>query len=314
MIRTILFLPVIFIFIISNCIAYPKQDETKYLQNLEKRLKLLEIRDSNYKQESKNNKLNLSKNDSITLLLKKRIWELEQQLVEVKEPLQPIPVEYLPIWITLMVFILTIFLGISTYQSFVKVREANEKIIEAEKKLNKINSIVQKADTQIYESKKQISSFNTNSINTIREFNKDSKEKINEIDRLSKTALEQINNQGQDFLDSINKIKVIERSLMSNESYIKISVECLFDLFTYLACTLEKPDFKTILARKQGVSEIHSLLETDRFNGFAKLSQVGRKYDLDYLYERINHESDQRLKKLAIKAIGLIERRETSEL
>jgi hypothetical protein len=244
--------------LISISLLSAKENSSSYFDSL--------IRIHNEKITELNNEILLLKNGQ-----KSNDNELKQQIKELKNPDLPWSIKFIPIFVSIMAVILTFGLGTITFVGYFKSKDATDKVDKAGEKIDKFKDDFQKLYVQ-YEEKIE-----------------DKISELNSFEEKTKFRIEEIINP---FSEEAAQIKRIERDLSSHRSYIKHSIELLFDTLIWFANNTKDKELLKSVFIKRAISNLYSFDEKERFSGIAALGQIGTLSEIIHLEHVINDKSE----------------------
>jgi hypothetical protein len=225
-----------------------------------------------------NKEISLLKNE-IKILNEKNsdIKNIQRQIDEVKNPDLPWSIKFIPIFVSIMAIIFTIGSGIISYVGFYKSKESNKEVNSALENIEKI-----KRDT----------------IDFFKKYELQLNSKMDEFNNFEKVTTSRIGEKLALFATEAYQIKQIERDLSSHHSYIKHSIELLFDtLIWYANITKNKELLKSVFI-KRAISNLYSFNEKERFSGISTLGQIGTLSEIEHLEHVIKDEFENANNKL----------------
>jgi len=221
------------------------------------------------------------------LLLKNRQMindgELKQQFKELKNPDLPWSIKFIPIFVTIMSVLFTVGAGVISWVGFVKSKEAENEVKSARKDIATFKDDLQKSYDR---------------------YLKKLDDKINEFSDLEKETANKIQANLDSFAENSLKIMQVEKDLSSHKTYLKESIELLFELHISCAIIAKSKECLKAIFIKRAVSNLYSFEEKERFSGITALGQIGTMSEIVHLEHIINDKSENvNNRSLATKAI-----------
>jgi hypothetical protein len=225
----------------------------------------------NTKIEQLNNLLNYQ--DSIIKAQNQSIQLLRENVRNVKiSDLEP-TVQVIAIIVAIMTFIITLLTIYLSWFNYSRSQDIINTINESKKTVEDHKIVFYDLD------QKYNDSFNTNTRefkNSISELKKNfDQEFISSIDRIKENS---------DIVENNKKIVTeLNKEITSQKSFLKESIELIFDLLLVSANNLQDKKFYSQIFVKRAVSLLYSFKEEERFAGICTLSSIGTLAEVKHL-------------------------------
>lgn len=140
--------------------------------------------------------------------------------------------------------------------------------------------------------------------------NKQFKESIENVELRIKKIRKKIKKKSKGVEKSSKEIKQLNKELSSHETYLKESIELLFELNSSLANMTKNKKFLKTVHVKRAVSSLYSSDKNERFSGITTLGESGGAAEIKHLEHIIVDEKESANNKLlAHDAMAKIESR-----
>jgi len=209
-------------------------------------------------------------------------------------------VKVIAVIVSILSLLFAVLGGYLTWFNYTKTKDA-ENIILASKK------IIDEYNIKFYDSTKDYQ-------NRYDEISKDLKQEfkdtLQQLKKESNSSLDEITQISKAIQINKNEVESLNKEIISHRSYLKESIELLFDLLLASANIIQNKKFYSQIFVKRAVSLLYSFKKEERFTGITTLNCVGTLAEIGHLEKiLLDKEETDKNKLLASNAITEIKKK-----
>lgn len=211
--------------------------------------------------------------DSIIKSLQKNFDSVQKRVGKIKISDLDSTVRVITVIVAILTLLYAILFGYLTWFNYTKTKDVENTIKDSRKTIDDNNEKFNRSFIYYQDKYDRISKeFKQEFIDTLQQLKQASSSSIEEITQISKKV-------------QISKIEVenLNNEIKSHRSYLKESIELLFDLLLVSANIIQDKKFYSQIFVKRAVSLLYSFDEKERFTGITTLNAVGTLAEVKHL-------------------------------